>query len=112
MYRLFLFFKKEDYVKTLVFHIFDVEVNMQSELLYFFYGKKNLASGVAFPEIYERHLSGVDVITFADLYGFAKERYMDYYLFQLSNHGEFYYDDFSELLEIRRFRHSTLLEII
>lgn len=106
------FLRKKENIELTAFFVFGVDKSLRAEVLYFFYGKKHFACGVAAPEIYLRHLSQRDPISLDDIYAFVLERYMDYYLFQMSNHGEFYYDDYSDLLNIRQFRHSTLLEIV
>lgn len=106
------FFRRESNIELATFYIFGVDRSAKAEWLHFFYGRKHLASGLIFPKIYKLHLLSIEPISLWDIYFFSKERYLDYYLFSISNHGEFYYDDFSELLSIRRFRHSLSLEIV
>lgn len=106
------FFRRESNIELATFYVFGVDSGARAEWLHFFYGRKHLASGLIFPSIYLLHVLGKETISLWDIYFFSKERYLDYYLFSISNHGEFYYDDFSELLSIRRFRHSLLLEIV
>jgi hypothetical protein len=50
--------------------------------------------------------------TFDYVLKMVKERNLAYVLFSFSNLGEFYYDDFSDFLNVQRFKHSTLLEFI
>jgi hypothetical protein len=112
VYKMSIYLRKRENIEMVTFLILGIEKSLKAELLYFFYGKKNFALGVVFPVIYAEHLFGVNIINFSDVYRFTLERYMAYYLFQISTHGDFFYDDYPELLQIRRFRHSTLLEIV
>lgn len=110
-----------------------MDKSFDTEVLAFFCGPKAFVMGMYFPRLYlstklnfRSYLEGevskgrqhhwktyrVTKITLKRIYFYVRERYLDYRLFNISTYGECFYDSFSELLAVRRFRHSTLLEII
>lgn len=118
-----------------------MNIEFETELLAFVCGPKGFIKGLYFPKIYlrsrdqyfsyleSRRLPGgrlggftrpkppkrfraVRAKTAKLLYYYVKEKYVDHVFFNISTYGEFFYDSYSELLAVRRFRHSTLLEII
>jgi heme/copper-type cytochrome/quinol oxidase subunit 2 len=40
------------------------------------------------------------------------EKHQDFYFFQITTRGEYFYDDYSEFIKVQHYRHSTLLEFI
>lgn len=124
---------KEDYIEKLAQYYMNINVTFEKELLYFFLGLERSATGLSFPFIYlpnNRHIpkpllkkrrlrrksyAGLVkpyIFNRKRMYYQVQEKYLDFRLFNFSTFGEFFYDSRSELLGVRRFRHSTLLEII
>lgn len=120
--------------RLLIYYYLGLDKSFEIELLAFVCGPKGFIEGIFFPKFFlsdrsdyvayveqERELGRDDKpirrfrignLNFRRIYFYVKERYLDFRLFNISTYGEFYYDSFSELLAVRRFRHSTLLEII
>lgn len=111
----------------------NIDKSFQTEILAFFFGPRAFVTGLGFPKFYLpsrlhylAYLEGerakgrnkrtrrfrIRKVTLNSIYFYVKERYVDFRLFNVSTYGECFYDGFSELLAVRRFRHSTLLEII
>lgn len=120
--------------KTLIYYYLSMDKSFDTEALAFFCGAKAFVTGLCFPQIYiptkslfKSYMAGEIAkgrdfsagrfyspfkITLKTTYFYVKERYLDFRLFNVSTYGECFYDSFSELLAVRRFRHSTLLEIV
>jgi len=54
----------------------------------------------------------MDHWNFFKIYNLIKRKNLDYVLFNFTNNGEFFYDDYSQLLTTHSFRHSTFLEFV
>lgn len=117
-----------------------MNIEFETEVLAFVCGPKGFIKGLYFPKVYfmsrDQYISYLEsrrrpglfgfggvtkppkrfrkvrVKTMKLLYFYVKEKYLDHAFFNISTYGEFFYDSYSELLAVRRFRHSTLLEII
>lgn len=96
----------------MTYYIFNIDVDFEKELLFFIYGSERFAKGLAFPKLYGPRIKARRPLNRKRIYYYVKEKYLDFKLFSVSTYGEFFYDSKSELLAVRRFRHSTLLEII
>lgn len=102
---LYDFYHAESTVELLINYSLKINCSFYYEFVYFFCGRKHFIGGVFFPKLYK-------FFSFASVYSMVREKYLDFYLFSISTYGEFFYDDFSPLLSIRKFRHSFLLEVI
>lgn len=102
---LFDFYKAERTVELLIHYSLKINNSFFCEIVYFFSGIKHFIRGVFFPKLYK-------FFYFPHVYFLAREKYLDFYLFSIRTYGEFFYDDFSPLLSIRRFRHSFFLEVV
>jgi hypothetical protein len=110
-----------------------LDKSFETEFLAFVCGTKGFTRGLFFPKFYLKsradyvaYVQGekakgrvkrlrrfrIGKLNFRRIFFYVREKYVDYRLFNMSTYGEFFYDSFSELLAVRRFRHSTLLEII
>lgn len=97
-------------VENGIYAIFGIRIGY-GEIIYFFFGGKGLAYGFEVPYMY-KEFDYDGLIMDEDFELCVTEKYVDHFLFRYSTYGEHVYDDFPELLKIRRFRHSLKLEII
>ena len=91
---------------VLFFH-FGLDSSFYIKLLVFFFGQKALENNLVTSQSIT-----IDNWNFFKIYNLIKRKNLDYVLFNFTNNGEFFYDDYSQLLTTHSFRHSTFLEFV
>ena len=88
-----------------MFFYFRLDLSLFNKIISFIFGHKALENDLYFPQTLKK-------FSFKQVYSLIALKNLDYVLFNLSNNGEFFYDDYSEFLNVQNFKHSTLLEFV
>lgn len=99
------FYSRESTVELLMHSALKLDFSFFVTIIYHFSGTKYFTKGVDYPFMYTSFKP-------TDVFSLLREKYLDFYLFNISTNGEFFYDDYTPCLKIRKFRHSFLFEII
>jgi hypothetical protein len=93
--------------ENILFYYFGLNSDFYTKVLVFFFGQKALENDLVASQNF-----AITYWNFTKLYNLIKYKNMDYVLFNFTNNGEFFYDDYSQLLVTHNFRHSTFLEFV